>query len=125
MFYPKSRPTAEKVMWSAYDHSDSIAEAVDAYKRCRTPRTFILTPDSPDLARHACKQCGHMLADPSPAGRIENAYIDYDPRTQRAWMHHYSCSWGDIMHAVTVGESVSGAQRAYAAAEGPGVYVGA
>ncbi len=115
MFYKQSAP--------AYDHADTMAEAVVAYKRCRKPRTFILTDDSPYRERYACVVCGALLSEPGTHGTIESAYVDYNPRTKRAHPKHYYCAWSSLLGAVCTSYDLSEAATKYAAAEGKGVTV--
>lgn len=113
MFYKESKPIYDengnitRIAWRAYDFSDSIKEAVVAYKRCRKPRTFILTEKSKDLAKYDCYICGERLNKP-PKGRdkVESAYIDYRPRTKVAYPHHYHCGWSALLGAICTSRSL-------------------
>lgn len=114
MFYKKSRPIydengkVEGKRWTAYDHSDSIKEAVEAYKRCRNSRTFILTDKSKDRAKYCCYVCGERLDAPVPdTQKVEPAYIDYQPKTKFAFPHHYSCGWKVLLNAICSSKSVA------------------
>lgn len=126
MFYKESRPRRDGkpgTTYSAYDHADTMLEAVEAYKRCRKTRTFILTDDSPDRQRYACVHCGALLADPSPDGKIESTYVDYSPRTKRARPKHYSCAWATLLGAICTSYDLAQAAAKLAASDGPGVVV--
>ncbi len=102
MFYRKSRPRADgTVGYSAYDHADTIAEGIDAYKRCRTQKTFILTDNSPDHATTNCVGCGKRLADIDGIAQGYRAtYVDYYPRTKSARPYHYVCAWQKTLNDI-------------------------
>ena len=69
-FYKRSRPRPDgTVGYSGYDHADTIADAVTAYKRTRKTQYFILTDDSPDLDKVRCT-CGALLSEPDPDGKV-------------------------------------------------------
>ena len=126
MFYKQSRPRRDGepgTTFSAYDYADTMVEAVEAYKRCRKARTFILTETSVDRQRYACVACGALLGDPSPDGKIEPAYVDYSPRTKRARPKHYSCAWATLLGAICTSYDLAEAGAKLAAADGPGVVV--
>lgn len=123
-FYKQSKPKYDdrgKVIgtaWRAYDFSDSIKDAVVAYKRCRKSRTFILTERSKDLAKYDCYICGIRLNLP-PEGRtkVDSAYIDYNPRTKVAHPHHYVCGWGALLGAICTSHSLGEAGTKFAVAQ--------
>jgi hypothetical protein len=126
MFYKQSAPARNGepgTRYSAYDHADTMAEAVVAYKRCRNARTFILTENSPDRARYKCVACGALLSEPSPDGKIESAYVDYSPRSKTARPKHYSCGWATLLGAICTSYSLAEAGAKLAAADGAGVVI--
>lgn len=124
MFYKKSAPRYDEngkvigTAWRAYDFSDSIKEAVVAYKRCRNPRTFILTKRSKDLAKYDCYVCGIRLNLP-PEGhtKVDSAYIDYNPRTKVAHPHHYVCGWNILLGAICTSRSLGEAGAKFRVAQ--------
>ena len=117
MFYKDSN---ERGGYSAYDHADSIADAVEAYKRCRTMKTFVLNRESPDLDRIACAVCGLRLSEraltddgePVPMSHHGNR-IQYFPRVKRFRAHHYWCGWSALMGAIVGSYSVAEAGARY------------
>lgn len=126
MFYKQACPrvhpeTGEKYRgYSAYDHSDTIAEAVEAYKRCRKSRTFILTDDAPELDTLECSVCGRILSDygDAPKGYRGN-YIDYSPRSRTFRAKHYMCAWNTLLGAICTSYSVAEAGAKYERMVGP------
>jgi hypothetical protein len=119
-FYRKSRPRPDgTVGYSGYDHADSIADAVEAYKRCRTAKYFILTDDSPDLATLRCT-CGALLSDPDADGKLDGGNrCQYVKRLGTPWVigQHYACSWGTLFVAIGTSDTLVEAGRKLAAAE--------
>jgi hypothetical protein len=102
-FYKKSRPSAEYgTVFSAYDHADTIAAAVEAYKRARTTKYFILVDGSPDLATITCT-CGNALSE-GDGNRCQ-----FTKRDGQAYVlgQHYACSWGTLLTAISTSSSVA------------------
>jgi hypothetical protein len=125
IFYKQSQPLSTgRKGFSAYDHADTVAEAVQAYKRCRTLKTFILTKGSPDLDRFACSCCGRLMSDygDAPEGYRGNR-VEYNPRAKTFRAKHYMCAWGQLLGAIGTAYSVAEAGENYRKAEGPAVSV--
>lgn len=124
MFYKQSRPRDGFIGYSAYDHADTVADAVEAYKRCRTSKTFILVDGSPDLERFHCSNCGRLMSDygDAPKGYRGN-FVEYNPKAKRFRIKHYMCAWGQLLGAIGTAYSVAEAAANYQAAEGPAVSV--
>lgn len=80
----------------AYHEADTLADALEGFKRVRSVKSFILTGtvDDPE-----CASCGKPLSeDDAPRGYTGNR-CEYDPRTKSITARHYTCGWG-----VTLGE---------------------
>jgi len=124
-FYKKSSPRTNPYTgktyngYSAYDHADSIAEAAEAYKRCRKQQSFILTDESPDLARFACNVCGKQMNDhgDTPEGYRGNR-VDFYPKSKTFRIKHYTCAWGSLLGAICTSYSLAEAGRKMKASEG-------
>lgn len=115
-FYKESRPGGR---YSAYDHADSIADAVQAYKRCRKSRTFILTDNARELHTLECGVCGRVLSDygDAPEGYRGN-YIDYSPTRRTFIAKHYMCAWRTLLGAICTSYSVAEAGVKYRRMQG-------
>lgn len=74
---------------TAYDSADSIAEAEEAYRRCRTEKHFILTEAGAQAIKPTCPCCGDPITDRKNRGR-------YSPRFKKAIVMHYECAWGAV-----------------------------
>jgi hypothetical protein len=122
-FYKRSRPRPDgTVGYSGYDHADTIAAVVAAYKRTRTTQYFILTDDSPDLANLRCT-CGALLSEPAPDGKPEPGNrCQFVKRNGRAFVlgQHYICSWGTLLGALCTSGTVAEAGRKLTKAEAGG-----
>lgn len=122
-FYKRSRPRPDgTVGYSGYDHADSIAAAVAAYKRTRTTKYFILTDDSPDLAKVRCT-CGALLSEPDPDGKVAGGNrCQYTKRDGVAFIlgQHYVCSWGTLLSAIGTSSTMAEAGRKLTVAEAGG-----
>lgn len=120
MFYKESWPSKDgTTRYSAYDHADRISDAVEAYKRCRKRRTFVLNDDSPDLERLECGVCGRKLNDygDAPEGYRGNR-IDYSPRNRTFIAKHYMCAWNVLLGAICTSYSVAEAGVKYQKMQG-------
>jgi len=113
-FYVKSRPRPDgSVGYSGYDHADSIAAAIEAYKRARTTKYFILTDGAPDLATLRCT-CGNLLSEPAPDGKADPGNrCQFSKRNGKPAIlaQHYYCSWGALLGAIGTSDSVGEAGR--------------
>lgn len=111
-FYPKSRPSTAptingRTVFCGYDTADTIADVVDAYRRTRTTKHFILLDDSPDLANITCS-CGATLAEPDPQGKGGNRCQFRKVKGNSYVMgQHYACSWGTLLGAIGTSSTVS------------------
>ena len=119
-FYKQSRPHAEYgTVFSAYDHADTIAAAVEAYKRTRTRKHFILVDGSPDLAVLRCT-CGALLSEPAPDGKPEPGNrCQFAKRNGNPFVlgQHYVCSWDTLLGAICTSRTVGEAGAKLVAAE--------
>jgi hypothetical protein len=117
-FYKQSRPRPDGTIgYSGYDHADSIADVVAAYKRARVSKHFILVDDSPDLSTLRCT-CGQLLSEPGPDGKGGNR-CQYAKRNGVPFVmgQHYGCSWGTLLTAIGTSSSVAEAGAKLEAAE--------
>jgi len=109
-FYKRSRPRADGTTgYSGYDHADTIADAVEAYKRTRTTKYFILVDGSPDLAAIRCS-CGALLSEPAPDGKPDPGNrCMFRKRAGKPEVlgQHYVCSWGTLLGALGTSTSVA------------------
>jgi hypothetical protein len=109
-FYRKSRPSAEYgTVFSAYDHADTIADAMEAYKRTRTTQHFILVDGSADLANLRC-MCGALLSEPAPDGKANPGNrCQFAKRAGKPFVlgQHYACSWDTLLGAICTSSSVA------------------
>ena len=120
-FYKRSRPRPDgTVGFSGYDHADTIADVVAAYKRTRTTKYFILTDGSADLATLRCT-CGALLSEADPNGKVgAGNRCQFTKRDGKPFVmgQHYSCSWGTLLGALgtasTLAEAAGKLQRAEA-----------
>ena len=115
-FYKRSRPTADgRLTYSGYDHADTLAAAVQAYKRVRSRQYFILTDGSPDLAELTCT-CGHTL-DEGDGNRCQLI-----KRNGKFFVlgQHYVCSWGTLLGALGTASTLAEAGRQLNRAEAGG-----
>lgn len=115
-FYKRSRPSAEYgTVFSAYDHADTIAAVVEAYKHTRTTKHFILVDGSPDLATITCT-CGKVLSEG------EGNRCQFIKRGSRAFIlgQHYACSWGTFLTAMGTSDTAAEAGVKLARAEASG-----
>jgi hypothetical protein len=121
-FYKQSRPRPDgTVGYSGYDHADTIDDVVIAYKRCRTSKHFILTDDSPDLAKIRCT-CGALLSEPDPDGKVgakAGNRCQYTKRSGKVFVlgQHYVCSWGTLLTALGTSSTLAEAGRKLQVAE--------
>jgi hypothetical protein len=125
LFYKQAQPLKDgRKGFSAYDHADTLLEAAEAYKRCRTRKTFILTKTSPDLDRFACSCCGRLMSDygDAPEGYRGN-FVDYSPKAKTFRLKHYMCAWGQLLGAIGKSYSLAEAAAVYQASEGPAVKI--
>ena len=120
-FYAKSRPSTAptangRTTFCAYDTADTIADVVQAYRRTRTTKYFILLDGSPDLAELTCT-CGRTLAETDPDGGTGNRCAHRRAGGSSFVMgQHYACSWGTLLTAIgtahTVAEAGANLKRA-------------
>lgn len=113
-FYRESRPLPDGgTRWSGTDHADTLADAAEAYKRCRKTQYFVLTDESPDLAL-PCSCCGKPVNDygDAPQGYRGNK-CHYYPSTKRFRIMHYMCAWGSLLGAIGTSYSLAEAARVY------------
>jgi hypothetical protein len=121
-FYPRSRPRPDgTVGFSAYDHADTIADAVTAYRRTRTRKHFILTDGSPDLAKVRCT-CGALLTEPNADGNLDGNRFQFTKRAGKPFVlgQHYYCSWGTLLGAVVTSHTLAEAGAKLGVAEAGG-----
>ncbi len=116
-FYKKSRPRPDgRTGYSGYDHADTIVDAVEAYRRVRTTKHFILTDGSPDLAELTCT-CGHKLSEGDDGNRCQ--LVRHGGKVY-VLAQHYKCSWGTLLSAIGTSGSLAEAGRKLAQAEAGG-----
>ena len=109
-FYRKSRPSADHgTVFSGYDHADTIADAVEAYQRCRTTKHFILTDTSPDLEGLTCT-CGHSLGEDPVRDGNRCQLVRRNGRVC-VLAQHYACSWGTLLDAIGTSDNLAEAGR--------------
>jgi hypothetical protein len=122
-FYKRSRRRPDgSTGFSAYDHADTIADAVEAYKRCRTTKYFILSDGSPDLANLRCT-CGALLSEPGPDGKPDGGNrCQYAKRDGKPYVlaQHYYCSWGTLLGALGTSDNLAEAGSKLQAARSGG-----
>lgn len=115
-FYKRSRPRPDgTVGYSGYDHADTIAAAVQAYKRVRSLQYFILNDGSPDLAEITCT-CGLKLSE----GDGNRCQLRKRDGKFYVLGQHYQCSWGTLLTAIGTSESLGEAGRKLVRAEAGG-----
>lgn len=113
-FYRRSRPSTAptangRTTFCGYDTADTIADVVEAYKRTRTTKYFILLDGSPDLAGLTCS-CGATLDQPAPDGKPDpgNRCLFRKVKGNSYVMgQHYVCSWGTLLTAIGTSSTVS------------------
>jgi hypothetical protein len=86
----------------AYDGFDSVSEAQNHYKRCRTRKHFILSDSA--AADLECSCC-HALIKDGPQGKAPDPgysgnRCEYSPSRKQVRIMHYLCAWGNVMSAV-------------------------
>lgn len=116
-FYKRSRPRPDgTVGYSGYDHAETLAAAVQAYKRTRTLKYFILVDGSPDLAELTCT-CGHKLSEGDDGNRCQLI-----KRNGKFYVlgQHYRCSWDNLLGALCTSSTVAEAGRKLTKAEAGG-----
>lgn len=122
-FYKRSRRRPDgSIGYSGYDHADSIADAIVAYKRTRTTKFFILSDGCPDLATLRCT-CGALLSEPAPDGRPEPGNrCQFAKRNGKPYVlaQHYVCSWGTLLTAIGTSSTLADAGAKLQAAEACG-----
>jgi hypothetical protein len=103
---------------SKRDYFGSLAEAADAYARCRNTQYFRLTDDAPERAVLHCGTCGKLLDDErgTPPG-YRGTSCKYVPRTGRFVVQHYTCAWDSLLGATGTSYSLAEAAAKLAAAE--------
>jgi hypothetical protein len=87
----------------AYWKVERLADLPAATKRRRNSFHFILTAGG--LAEHGdatCVYCHNAITEGDDQGN--NIYGEYNPRTRRAKLWHYTCGWGALLHDVIVDE---------------------
>ncbi len=116
-FYRKSRPRPDGTTgYSGYDHADTIDDAVEAYKRARSTKHFILTDGSPDLDMLTCT-CGHKLSEGDDGNRcqlVKRNGVFY------VLAQHYKCAWGTLLGAIGTSHTLAEAGGKLARAEAGG-----
>jgi len=117
----------KKSRYGTCDRADTIADAVDGYRRCRKIQTFILQSPTagvyetreealaacPELAKVRCSGCGRKLSEYAPGEEekldTRDAYhgnrIDFHPKTKRIKPLHYVCAWGATLGALATGDA--------------------
>lgn len=114
-FYKKRRPGGR---YSAYDHADSLADAAEAYKRCRKSQSFILTDEAQELHHLKCGVCGRMMSDYGDAPKGYRGNIcSYSPSRKMFVLKHYMCAWGSLLGAICTSYSLAEAGRKMAESE--------
>lgn len=80
----------------AYDLTDSLEEAAEAYKRCRKMQSFIITDEGVEKSELLCgrKDCR------KPLTVDEGNRCHYYPKKRAFVVLHYRCAWQSILEAV-------------------------
>lgn len=82
----------------AYHEADTLADALEGFKRARTVKSFILTGTTDDPP---CAGCGAPLSDdPARLAGYRGNRCTYHPRTRGIEARHYTCAWGSTLEAV-------------------------
>ena len=122
----------KKSTYGTHGRSDTIADAVKAYSRCRKTQTFILgsTDGSvirgncewtredanaacSELAKVRCSGCGRLLSEYAPEGEdrldTRDAYhgnrVEFHPKTGMVRPRHYVCAWSSTLGALATGDA--------------------
>jgi hypothetical protein len=96
------RPRSPGNNW-AYWKVTRLADLPAATKRHRKTIYFILTSEG--LAEHGdatCVYCHNAINEGDDKGN--NIYGEYNPRTRRAKLHHYTCGWGALLEDIIIDE---------------------
>jgi hypothetical protein len=76
----------------AYHSADSIAAAIEGFRRARRAKSFILTGGFAGV-KCAAADCGKPITDRANRGQ-------YDAETKKVRVLHYDCSWGETLGLV-------------------------
>ncbi len=82
----------------AYHEADTLADALEGFKRVRTTKHFILTGTTDDPP---CVGCGAPLSeDPANLASYRGNRCIYYPRSKSIEASHYVCAWGSTLTAI-------------------------
>lgn len=98
----------------AYDGFDSVAEAKAYYKRCRTPKCFILEPKFIKDNDPVCAACGKKFTEHSKIANEEIPSIAFNmsesdltanrcwyyPATKKVAVQRYDCAWKATLDSI-------------------------
>ena len=88
-----------------YDCFDSLDEARQHYKRCRTLKDFILSDKGIQADNPTCAHCGNKLTDtPKTHPDVSEGYkgnrCHYHPQRKKSICLHYLCAWESLLNAI-------------------------
>jgi hypothetical protein len=90
----------------AYDGFDSIAEAKQHYRRCRTDKHFILSDQGVATDKPKCAECGELVeVDPADSDKKNNRCM-FHRKTKLCSVMHYDCSWKNILNHIFCRENL-------------------
>jgi len=79
----------------AYDGFDSIDEAKQYYRRCRTTKHFILSDKAIENGKLICGVCGHPMT-------VEKGNrCEYLSTNKKVLVMHYRCAWEVIFDTIS------------------------
>lgn len=82
----------------AYHEADTLADALEGFRRARTVKHFILTGTTDDPP---CAGCGRPLSDdPAEIESYRGNRCEYLPRTKEIVAYHYVCGWDATLTAI-------------------------
>ena len=99
---------------------NTVLEAANAFRRCRTTKIFRLEETSPDAQHINCSACGKLLADFGDAPKGYRAItVHYYPKAKRIRPMHYMCSWGALLGGIAQSYTLAEAGVRVEALSGP------